>query len=92
MVAAQYGNLKVLKYAVKNKISVREENADFQNIFDLAIKSNNIDTIKYLMDIIKPSPKDICESIENSIDSISEKTRGNSPMWKFFMSIGFLSG
>lgn len=76
MVAAQYGNLKVLKYAVKNKISVREENADFQNIFDLAIKSNNIDTIKYLMDIIKPSPKDICESIENSIDSISEKTLG----------------
>ena len=28
------------------------------------------------MDIIKPSPKDICESIENSIDSISEKTLG----------------
>lgn len=63
MVAAQYGNLKVLKYAVKNKISVREENADFQNIFDLAIKSNNIDTIKYLMDIIKPSPKDICDQL-----------------------------
>ena len=27
------------------------------------------------MDIIKPSPKDICESIENSIDSISENIR-----------------
>lgn len=74
MVAARYGNLEVLKYAVKNKVSIREENDNSENIFDLAIKSNNIDTIKYVMHIIKPSEKCICESIENSMDSISEKT------------------
>ena len=75
------GIVKMKDLSKKRKIFYQisigqEENADFQNIFDLAIKSNNIDTIKYLMDIIKPSPKDICESIENSIDSISEKTLG----------------
>ena len=74
MVAARYGNLKVLKYAVKNKVSIRQENDNDEDIFDLAIKSNNIDTIKYIMDAIKPPEERICESIENSIDSISEKT------------------
>ena len=74
MVAARYGNLKVLKYAVKNNISIRKQNENFENIFDLAIKSNDMDTIKYVMDTVKPSQKDICEAVENSIDSISQRT------------------
>lgn len=74
MVAARYGNLKVLKYAVKNNISIRKQNENFENIFDLAIKSNDMDTIKYVMDTVKPSQKDICEAVENSIESISQRT------------------
>lgn len=49
MVAARYGNLEVLKYAVKNKVSIREENDNSENILETAAMSNRKDLVELLI-------------------------------------------
>lgn len=74
MVATKYGNMEVLKYAMKNNISIRKKNSNDENILCLAIKSEDLETLKYIIKLVNPTQEKLCEAIEDTIDSISEET------------------
>lgn len=71
MAAARYGNLDVLKYAVEKKASLKEKNLDEDGLINIAANSGDIPTMKYVIEIMKPSQDQICQCMEDMINSIS---------------------
>lgn len=68
MTAAKGGKIKLLKWAVSKKVSLTEEDMGGNDILCLAVKSGDLNTVKYIIEQTKPSGEKIFDCICREIE------------------------
>lgn len=68
MTAAKNGNIELLKWAISKNVSLKEEDMGGNDILCLAVKSGDLNTVKYIIEQTKPSGKKIFECMCKEVE------------------------
>lgn len=68
MTAAKNGNVKLLKWAILNNVSLKEEDMGGNDILCLAVKSGDLNTVKYIIEQTKQSGEKIFECVCREVE------------------------
>lgn len=74
MTAAKNGHIEMLKWAAAKGVSLKEEDVHGDNILVLAAGTDNLETLEYLIEKLKPSGEEIYDCICEAMECAPQST------------------